>query len=54
MWEPRRLINLWASTACYKDSLFFKFNYQLLDIVFAYELKTLRAKEITARSGIIA
>jgi hypothetical protein len=20
MWEPRRLINMWASTACYRDS----------------------------------
>jgi hypothetical protein len=23
MWEPRRLTTLWASTACYRDSLFF-------------------------------
>jgi hypothetical protein len=23
MWEPRRLTNLWASTACYKDSFTF-------------------------------
>jgi hypothetical protein len=25
MWEPRRLTNLWASTACYKDSFTFTF-----------------------------
>jgi hypothetical protein len=24
MWEPRRLTNLWASTACQRDSLIFK------------------------------
>jgi hypothetical protein len=23
MWEPRRLITLWASTACYRDSFTF-------------------------------
>jgi hypothetical protein len=23
MWEPRHLTTLWASTACYRDSLFF-------------------------------
>jgi hypothetical protein len=23
MWEPRRLTTLWASTACYRDSLTF-------------------------------
>jgi hypothetical protein len=22
MWEPRRLVTLWASTACYRDSFF--------------------------------
>jgi hypothetical protein len=25
MWEPRRLITVWASTACYKDSFTFLF-----------------------------
>jgi hypothetical protein len=25
MWEPRRLTNLWSSTACYRDSFTFFF-----------------------------
>jgi hypothetical protein len=27
MWEPRRLTNLWASTACYRDSFTFIFTF---------------------------
>jgi hypothetical protein len=29
MWEPRRHIALWASTACYRDS----FTFSLIDVV---------------------
>jgi hypothetical protein len=29
MWDPRRLIILWASTTCYRDSFSFMSNFNL-------------------------
>jgi hypothetical protein len=35
MWEPRRLTNLWASTACYWDFFTFYFYYFVIFLAFS-------------------
>jgi hypothetical protein len=54
MWEPRRLITLWASTACYRDSftfLYISFNY--LTVVLVSRLRSVeRQKDWRIRNGL--
>jgi hypothetical protein len=43
MWDPRRLTNLWASTACYRDSFTFalhKFIYQKTELMITTAMRT--------------
>jgi hypothetical protein len=35
-WEPRRLTNLWASTACYRDSFTFHYMNYVVQALFGY------------------
>jgi hypothetical protein len=39
MWEPRRLTTLWASTACYRDSLFFLLIILYKAVLVPYDFK---------------
>jgi hypothetical protein len=45
MWEPRRLTNLWASTACYRDSFtFFFYLYLILKLFLQATYKLLNSE----------
>jgi hypothetical protein len=46
MWDPQRLTTLWAFTACYRDSFYFYFTYNDIELIDTELSQNINNKEL--------